>query len=228
MQGGGALPGTARPVPGPSPTAPPLPRSGACMRGRWMSVASRGGRAAGRTLRPGPARSACACCRGRPHPRTTGGRAAPQGRPRRCRRTGPRPVHRRRPHRRRGVHAGVGPVPPHRPRPGQARPRRRTPPPRRRQRHRQRGRRVSGPRPGGGDRPSPGPAQTPRHPRRRPAKRMRRLVGMLARKGYPPALSYRLVKRPRRRGHRPETVPDPPPTTDPKAPPTPPPPDNVP
>ncbi|NKZ05060.1 regulatory protein RecX [Actinomadura latina] len=27
-----------------------------------------------------------------------------------------------------------------------------------------------------------------------PAKRMRRLVGMLARKGYPPGLSYRLVK----------------------------------
>jgi regulatory protein len=45
-----------------------------------------------------------------------------------------------------------------------------------------------------------------------PAKRMRRLVGMLARKGYPPALSYRLVKEAlAEEGADLETVPDPPP-----------------
>lgn len=44
-----------------------------------------------------------------------------------------------------------------------------------------------------------------------PTKRMRRLVGMLARKGYPAALSYRLVKEAlAEEGTDPETLPDPP------------------
>lgn len=43
-----------------------------------------------------------------------------------------------------------------------------------------------------------------------PAKRMRRLVGMLARKGYPPGLSYRVVKDAlAEEGADLETVPDP-------------------
>lgn len=44
-----------------------------------------------------------------------------------------------------------------------------------------------------------------------PAKRMRRLVGMLARKGYPPGLSYRVVKEAlAEEGADLEAVPDPP------------------
>jgi regulatory protein len=43
-----------------------------------------------------------------------------------------------------------------------------------------------------------------------PAKRMRRLVGMLARKGYPPGLSYRVVKEAlAEEGADLDTVPDP-------------------
>ncbi|MEU5988534.1 regulatory protein RecX [Spirillospora sp. NPDC047418] len=43
-----------------------------------------------------------------------------------------------------------------------------------------------------------------------PAKRMRRLVGMLARKGYPPGLSYRVVKEAlAEEGTDPDTIPDP-------------------
>ncbi|MEV4672259.1 MULTISPECIES: recombination regulator RecX [Actinomadura] len=44
-----------------------------------------------------------------------------------------------------------------------------------------------------------------------PAKRMRRLVGMLARKGYPPGLSYRVVREALAdEGTDPDTVPAPP------------------
>ncbi|GAA0584174.1 regulatory protein RecX [Actinomadura livida] len=44
-----------------------------------------------------------------------------------------------------------------------------------------------------------------------PAKRMRRLVGMLARKGYPPALAYRVVKEAlAQEGTAPDDLPDPP------------------
>ncbi|TMR35729.1 recombination regulator RecX [Actinomadura geliboluensis] len=44
-----------------------------------------------------------------------------------------------------------------------------------------------------------------------PAKRMRRLVGMLARKGYPPGLSYRVVREALTdEGTDPDTVPAPP------------------
>ena len=43
-----------------------------------------------------------------------------------------------------------------------------------------------------------------------PAKRMRRLVGMLARKGYPPGLSYRVVKEALAdEGTDPDAIPDP-------------------
>ncbi|WP_199487405.1 regulatory protein RecX [Actinomadura spongiicola] len=45
-----------------------------------------------------------------------------------------------------------------------------------------------------------------------PTKRMRRLVGMLARKGYSPALAYRITKEAlTNEGAPPETFPDPPP-----------------
>ncbi|WP_425458754.1 regulatory protein RecX [Actinomadura syzygii] len=48
-----------------------------------------------------------------------------------------------------------------------------------------------------------------------PTKRMRRLVGMLARKGYSPALSYRLVKEAlAEEGADPEALPEPPPPSD--------------
>ncbi|WP_425458612.1 regulatory protein RecX [Actinomadura decatromicini] len=48
-----------------------------------------------------------------------------------------------------------------------------------------------------------------------PTKRMRRLVGMLARKGYSPALSYRLVKEAlAEEGADPEALPEPPPPND--------------
>nr|WP_306303227.1 regulatory protein RecX [Actinomadura chibensis] len=48
-----------------------------------------------------------------------------------------------------------------------------------------------------------------------PTKRMRRLVGMLARKGYSPALSYRLVKEAlAEEGTDPESLPEPPPPAD--------------
>lgn len=48
-----------------------------------------------------------------------------------------------------------------------------------------------------------------------PAKRMRRLVGMLARKGYPPGLSYRVVKEALAdEGADPDAFPDEPPPLD--------------
>lgn len=48
-----------------------------------------------------------------------------------------------------------------------------------------------------------------------PAKRMRRLVGMLARKGYPPGLSYRVVREALAdEGTDPDTVPAPPDSID--------------
>lgn len=44
-----------------------------------------------------------------------------------------------------------------------------------------------------------------------PARRMRRLVGMLARKGYPPGLAYRVVREAlTEEGADPELIPDPP------------------
>ena len=209
MQGGGARSGTARPVRGPSPTAPPLPRPppravaprAASRRpgaGARMTEPARKGRRSRPAADPEAAAREICLRHAAASPRTRAQLADAlrrKGMPDEAAEAVLEPVHRRRPHRRRGVRAGMGRVPPRRPRPGpagarrtscaaaasptrrSATPWRRSTPPRRR-------------------RPPARswPAGSPSTRGVDPARRMRRLVGMLARKGYPAGLAYRVVR----------------------------------